>query len=177
MFLKPQTGLNAKEAIILADNIKELHAQLSSSIARLNNSIAKRENCKRKKQPQLKREDKVYLLIKNIKTRRLNKKLDYVKVRLFLIKEEKGPVNYRLALPEDAKIYPVFYMSLLELADARTPLQTNFYYNTEEEIEFEVKKILKKKDQHYLIKQKGYDKLESTQELVFNLDNCKEMLH
>ena len=57
-----------------------------------------------------------------MKIRRPNKKLDYVKVGLFLIKEEKGPVNYRLALPQDAKIYLVFHISLLELADKRTPL-------------------------------------------------------
>ena len=176
MFLELRAGLNAKEAVILADNIKHLHAQLSLLIKHLNNIIATRENYKQKKQPQLKKRDKVYLLTKNIKTRRLNKKLNYIKVRLFFIKEEKGSVNYRLALLQDAKVYLVFYVSLLELADARTPLQTTFYYNTEEETEFKVEKILRKKDQNYLVKQKGYDELESTQEPVFNLGNCKELL-
>jgi hypothetical protein len=35
--------------------------------------------------PQLKEGDKVYLLIKNLRTRRSMKKLDYVKVGLFFI--------------------------------------------------------------------------------------------
>ena len=176
MFLELRTGLNAKAAIILADDIKKLYAQLLLLIKQLNNVVAIRENCKRKKQPQLKRGDKVYLLTKNIKARRLNKKLDYVKVGLFLIKEEKGPVNYRLALLQDAKVHLVFYVSLLELADNRTPLQTTFYYNTKEETEYKVERILKRKGQNYLVKQKGYNKSESTQELIYNLSNCKEIV-
>jgi hypothetical protein len=35
--------------------------------------------------PLLKRGDKVYLYIKNLRIKRLSKGLDYVKVRLFLI--------------------------------------------------------------------------------------------
>jgi len=50
----------------------------------------------RKKYPQLKEGDKVYLLIKNIKSKRLSKKLDYIKVGLFSIKKAKGLVNYKL---------------------------------------------------------------------------------
>jgi len=47
--------------------------------------------------------------------------LDYIKVGPFLIEEQKGLVNYRLRLPKDVKIYPVFYILLLELADPETP--------------------------------------------------------
>jgi len=36
--------------------------------------------------PLLKKGDKVYLHIKNLKSKRLSKKLDYIKVRPFLIK-------------------------------------------------------------------------------------------
>jgi hypothetical protein len=53
-----------------------------------------------------------------LKTKRLSKKLDYIKVGLFLIAEKRGAVNYKLDLPPDAgKIHLVFYISLLELAD------------------------------------------------------------
>ncbi len=51
---------------------------------------------KRKIYPQLKKGDKVYLYIKNLKSKRLNRKLDYIKVRPFLIKQSKGPINYKL---------------------------------------------------------------------------------
>ena len=43
-------------------------------------------NKKYKNRPLLRERNKVYLSIKNIKTKRLSSKLDYIKVRLFLIK-------------------------------------------------------------------------------------------
>ena len=46
--------------------------------------------------PQLKKGDKVYLNIKNLKSKRLSKKLNYIKVKPFLIKRSKGPINYKL---------------------------------------------------------------------------------
>ena len=66
--------------------------------------------------------DKVYLLIKNIRIIRPSRKLDYIKVGLFLIKKARGPVNYKLALLANAKVYLVFYVSLLELVDSNIPL-------------------------------------------------------
>jgi hypothetical protein len=64
----------------------------------------------------LKEGDKVYLLQKNIATKRLSDKLDYKKLGLFKIAKIKSLVNYCLKLPKTIKIYPVFYVSLLELA-------------------------------------------------------------
>jgi len=57
-----------------------------------------------------------------MKSKRLSKKLDYVKVGLFSIKKAKELVNYELNLLADAKVHLVFYISLLELADSITPL-------------------------------------------------------
>ena len=56
------------------------------------------ENKHRKEGPQLKKGNKVYLYIKNLKTKRPNKKLDHIKVGPFLIKNAKGLVNYELQL-------------------------------------------------------------------------------
>ena len=64
----------------------------------------------------------MYLLIKNLKTRTPSKKLNYIKVGLFLIKEPKSRVNYKLKLLKDAKVHPVFYISLLKPTDPKTPL-------------------------------------------------------
>jgi hypothetical protein len=66
--------------------------------------------------PTLKEGDKVYLLQKNIATKRLSDKLDHKKLGLFEIAKIKSLVNYRLKLPKTIKIHPVFYVSLLELA-------------------------------------------------------------
>lgn len=64
----------------------------------------------------LKRENKVYLLRKNIKTRRLNNKLDFKKIGPFEIKEKLGEVTYRLKLPSTMRMHPVFHIGLLEPA-------------------------------------------------------------
>ena len=57
------------------------------------------------------------MLTKNIKSKRPSKKLDYIKVRPFLVKQQRGLVNYKLDLPKDTNIYLVFYILLLELVD------------------------------------------------------------
>jgi len=61
-------------------------------------------------------------------------------------------VSYELDLPKDAKVYPVFYISLLELADPKTLLQEIFHFEIKEENVFEVEKILRQRGQKYLIK-------------------------
>ena len=46
----------------------------------------------------------MYLLMKNLKTKRKTKRLDHVKVGPFLIAKQKGVVSYRLELPPDAAL-------------------------------------------------------------------------
>jgi hypothetical protein len=60
----------------------------------------------------------VYLLTKNLKIKRPSQKLDHKKVGLFRIRRVKGLVNFKLDLPKGTRIHPVFYISLLEPADA-----------------------------------------------------------
>ena len=69
----------------------------------------------------LKEGDKVYLLRKNIATKRPSYKLDYKKLGLFRIAKVKGLVNFQLVLPKIINIYPVFYISLLELVPLGAP--------------------------------------------------------
>jgi hypothetical protein len=65
--------------------------------------------------PMLKEKDKVYLIRRNIQTKQPNTKLDHKKLGLFKIKKVAGLINYELVLPKTMNIYPVFYISLLEL--------------------------------------------------------------
>jgi hypothetical protein len=65
--------------------------------------------------PTLKERNKIYLIQRNIQTKRLNTKLDYKKLGLFKIKRIIGLVDYKLALPKTMNIHLVFYISLLEL--------------------------------------------------------------
>ena len=73
-----------------------------------------------KKNFQLKKGNKIYLFIKNLKILRLSKKLDYKKIGLFYIEKRISNINYKLNLPESAQIYFIFYISLLELAHLET---------------------------------------------------------
>jgi len=73
-------------------------------------------NLKKSKGLDLKEGDKVWLLYKNFKLRRLSKKLDYVKIRPFKIIEKILEVMYRLNLLAKIKIYPVQHIVMLELA-------------------------------------------------------------
>ena len=59
--------------------------------------------------------NKVYLLIKKFKSKRLSKKLDYIKIGLFKIINKVTEVIYRLNLLLKIKIYPVYYIAILKL--------------------------------------------------------------
>ena len=65
--------------------------------------------------PDLKERDKVYLLTKNFKSKRLSKKLNYIKIKLLKIISKIIEVLYRLDLLLKMKIYLVYYIAILEL--------------------------------------------------------------
>lgn len=114
------SNIQTESAIALVSALKEVHQKSLENITRAQSKSISYVNKKRKTAPLLKEGDKVYLLTKNLRTRQLTKKLDKVKVRLFFISKQISLVNYQLALLKDAKIHPVFHISLLEPADSRT---------------------------------------------------------
>ena len=77
--------------------------------------MAKYYNLRRSRGLDLKEGDKVQLLYKNFKSRRLSKKLDYIKLGLFKIAAKILEVIYRLNLLAKIKIYPIQYIAILEL--------------------------------------------------------------
>ena len=84
-------------------------------------------------------------------TKRLTKKLNHKKIESFFIKAIKGSVSYELSLFKIIRIHSIIHINLLEPADLSTFIQKEFYFENPKE-EYIVKKILKKKDQNYLIK-------------------------
>ena len=100
------------------------------------------ENKYKKEGSQFKKGNKVYLYIKNLKIKRLSKKLDYLKIGPFFIKNVKGLVNYEFQLPQEAKIYPVFYILFLEKAGDNEIVATDFSYEPEEDDIYKVERIL-----------------------------------
>ena len=62
----------------------------------------------------LKKGDKVYLLIKNFKSKWFSKKLNYIKMGLFKIINKVIEVLYRLNLLLKIKIYLIYYIAILK---------------------------------------------------------------
>ena len=60
--------------------------------------------------------DLVYLLRRNIKIIRLSDKLDLKKIGLFKVKRNIRNINFEFKLPPIIRIYPIFYLLLLEPA-------------------------------------------------------------
>ena len=123
--------------------------------------------------PQLKKRNKMYLLTKNLKTKKVSKKLNHVKIGLFFIKQQKKSVNYELDLSSNIKIHSIFHVSLLKSADSRTFIQNMFHFQYEDENEYEIEKILAQNDQKYFIKWKNYFISENTWKPIDNLKNAQ----
>jgi hypothetical protein len=113
-------------------------------------------NKKRSKGPALREGDPVYLLRKNLKTKRLSTKLDYTKLGPFKILKVIGKTTYKLKLPASMRIHPVFHISLLEPAPRNaTPIVPELDPESQDN-EYEVDDILNVKlvagQPYYLVK-------------------------
>ncbi len=101
-------------------------------------------NKKRDREFIFKRKNKVYLLRRNIKTKKSSNKLNYTKLESFEILEEKKSINYKLNLLTFMKIYLIFHISLLKSADSNTSIQTESseINSKNQNIKYEVENIL-----------------------------------
>jgi hypothetical protein len=73
-------------------------------------------NKSRLERPRLRERDLVYLLRRNIKITRPSNKLNLKKIGPFKIKRNIRDISFEFKLPPIIKIYPIFYLSLLEPA-------------------------------------------------------------
>lgn len=74
--------------------------------------------------PPLKKRNKLFLFIRNIRTKSSNKKLDFLKIGPFRIKKKVSTSNYKLDLPASIKLRTkVFYILLLEPAPEKAKLE------------------------------------------------------
>jgi len=174
------TDVDNQLARVQVDKIKNLHQQLAEELQFVTERNAHYYNKRRSQEPTLKEGDKVYLVRKNINTKRPSDKLDHKKLGPFKIKRVKGPLNYELALPKTMNIYPVFHISLLEKApQGAPPAPLTEIQPLNPNAEYEVETILDCKyvsnKVKYLIKWKDYPQSENTWEPKQNL-NCHETL-
>jgi hypothetical protein len=92
--------------------------------------------------PRLEKGGKVYLISRNLRTKRPSKKLDFKKIGPFKIEERISTSNYRLSLPATMKLRTnVFHISLLEPAPKNARLAHDIEAEDEEE-EWDVEEIL-----------------------------------
>jgi hypothetical protein len=73
-------------------------------------------NKSRFKGSRLQKGDLVYLLRRNIKITRPSDKLDSKKIGPFKVKRNIRDISFELKFPPIIRIYPIFYISLLEPA-------------------------------------------------------------
>ncbi|KAM0713613.1 hypothetical protein Q7P37_010575 [Cladosporium fusiforme] len=134
-------------AAFTAQQMATLHENLRLDLMFVRQRMTVQANKKRIKGPTLKEGDKVYLLRRNIKSKKQSKKLDAVKLGPFRIRRKKGPVSFELELPRKMRIHPVFHISLLEPATPDATLQEEVE-DLDPEIQepsYEVEKVLKER--------------------------------
>ena len=174
LFEKSRNQIFVEATIMKEDTIK----MIQDNIFKMQASSTTYQNKKRKMTSLLKKKNKIYLLTKNLKINKgRNKKLDYVKVESFFIKNVKERVNYELNLFTNARVFLVFHVFVLKSTYSKTSIQITFRYQSQKDDEFEVKKILKQKGQKYLVKWKRYLTSKNTWESLKNLKNCTKLLH
>ena len=155
MFREPRTAKHITEkATLTLKDLRQIQDQLSKDIEFITAKSAIQRDKTKSRGPDFKERDPVYLLRKNIKTKRPSSKLDFTKLGPFKITEVMGKVNYRLNLPKTMRIHPVFHVSLLEPAPQHAKAtQVEVESDTEE---YDVERILNRKvirgEPHYLVK-------------------------
>jgi len=118
---KPITSLILQQVIKISETAKErvetlinLYKNLYKTVKLVQERMKKYYNLKKSKGLDLKKGDKVWLLYKNFKLRRLSKKLNHIKIGPFKITERILEVMYKLDLLVKIKIYPVQHIAMLE---------------------------------------------------------------
>ena len=144
--------------MIRVKQLQLLQKELQKNIQFLNNRSALYVNKKKDKDFIFKKKDAVYLLRRNIKTKKLSNKINDTKLKSFKILETKKSVNFKLNLLIFMRIHSIFHIFFLKSADSNTSIQTkSSEINSENQnVEYEIKNILnqqKIQDQsRYLIK-------------------------
>ena len=101
-----------------------LHKELQKNIQFLAKRSVLYVNKKRNKDSTFAERNKVYLLRRNIKTKRLNNELNHIKLGPFRILKTKKSVNFKLNLLIFMRIHSIFHIFLLKSVDPNTLIRT-----------------------------------------------------
>ena len=86
--------------MLKVEDLKKLQEQLCTKLMFVQDRMKKHYNKTRLSGPTLKEGEMVYLIQKNLKTKRPSDKLDHKKLGLFKITEKITTSNYHLLLPK-----------------------------------------------------------------------------
>ena len=140
--LRQGPEVSVPRAAVKADQMHALHAMLKEELEFVRLRMKQHYDKHRLEGPRLERGDKVYLISRNLRTKRPSKKLDFKKMGPFKVDERISTSNYRLSLPGTMKLRTnVFHISLLEPAPKDARLATDVEAEDEEE-EWDVEDIL-----------------------------------
>ena len=159
--------------------MSSLYAILKEELEFIRIRIKKFYNRTRFEGPRLEKGDKVYLISRNLRTKRLSRKLDFRKIGPFKIDKKISENNYALALPSTMRLRTnVFHISLLEPAPKNARLDEDVEVEDEEE-EWDVEGVLDsritKGQLEYLVKWLDFGPEDNSWQPATNL-NCPEKL-
>jgi hypothetical protein len=140
--LRQGPEVSVPRAAVKTDQMHALHAMLKEELEFVRTRMKQYYDKHRLEGPRLERGDKVYLISRNLRTKRPSRKLDFKKIGPFKVDERISDNNYRLSLPATMRIRThVFHISLLEPAPRNARLATGVEAEDEGE-EWDVEDIL-----------------------------------
>ena len=141
-----------QKATLQIEQLQLLQKELQKNIQFFSKRMTLYANKKRDRKSTLKEKNKVYLLRRNIKTKRSSNKLNHTKLESYKILKIKESINYKLNLSAFMRIHSIFHICLLKSANSNTSIQTESSEidSESQNVEYEVENIL---DQQNIIDQ------------------------
>jgi Integrase zinc binding domain/Chromo (CHRromatin Organisation MOdifier) domain/Integrase core domain len=181
------TSSSTKEAQAWEETIKDTQEVVREKLA-ISKYEMKKAYDKHRKDEAFSEGEKVMLSTKNLHFRGGSKKLAPRFIGPFIIEKKISDVSYRLSLPPEMRIFPVFHISLLKRFEgtdtSQAPDIPSEFLAIDDPYEWEVDELLDKKTEeedgkkrtYYLVKWKDFPQEEATWEPVEHLGRLKRMM-
>ena len=132
--LRQGPDISMPRAAVKADKMSSLHAMLKEELEFVRTRIKRFYDKNRLEGPRLEEGGKVYLISRNLRTKRPSRKLDFRKTGPFRVSKKISENNYTLVLPTTMRLRTnVFHISLLEPAPANVRIDKSTEAEDEEE--------------------------------------------
>ena len=117
--LRQGPDVSVPRAVVKADKMSSLYAMLKEELGFVRIRMKRFYDKNKLEEPRLEEGGKVYLISRNLRTKRPSRKLDFRKAGPFRISKKISENNFILVLPTTMRLRTnVFHISLLEPAPA-----------------------------------------------------------